>query len=152
MSSFLGNKDPSHWHEVAWKAAIALNCQPNESTGYTPFYLFYGRHPDILPGTDVVVSSEADQFWQTDLKIAKFNADHKRALQSSSYKYRKFLTGEKVLIRPDNSKNAKSMSAVVIEDSGGATMRVKLSERARPISVHKGMTFLEKYSNKMVII
>ena len=147
ISSLLGNKEPSRWHEVAWKASIALNCQQNESTGYTPYYLFFGKHPTILPGTDIDVSSVFDKFWLTDLKIAKYNADQKRLLQSSNYKYPKFLPNETILVRPDNSKNAKSMSALVVDDPGGATMTVKLDERKKPISVHKGMVFLVKYSD-----
>ena len=39
------------------------------------------------------------------------------------------------------------MTATVVEDQGGATMTVKLSERLKPISVHKGMVFLKKYSD-----
>ena len=147
INSLLGSKEPSKWHEVAWKASIAINCQHNESTGFTPYYLFYGKHPPSLPGTDIPVLTKFDHQWRIDLKIAKMNADLKRRSQSSDYKYKHFRPDDNVLIRPDNSKNARSMSAQVIEDKGGATMQVKLSDRARPISVHKGMVFIEKFSD-----
>ena len=145
VKSILGSKSQANWHEAAWKAAISLNCQPNGSTGFTPYYLFHCKHPERLPGMQLT-HRNIDQHWLYDLKIARMNADHERKLRSSDYVHKQFELGESVIIRPDNSKNAKSMPATVVQDNGGATMIVKLENRARPIPVHKGMVYLQKHS------
>ena len=39
------------------------------------------------------------------------------------------------------------MLGEVFSDTGGATLVVKLQNRSKPISVHKGMVFVKKYSD-----
>ena len=146
VASILGNRSPSFWHEVCWKAAMALNCQPNENTGFSPYYLFYGKHPDTLGSHEIATNVDFDQDWLYDLKIAKHRSESKRQAKSSNYKYPVFNIGHEIFIRPDNSKNAVSMKGEVVSDSGGATLVVKLQNRAKPIPVHKGMVFAKKYS------
>ena len=145
--ALLGCNSKTLWHEVAWKAAMALNCQPNESTGFSPFYLFYGKQPEILGSHDTFTNIQFDEHWLYDLKIAKLRADSIRQSKASNYKYPMFLAGHEIFIRPDNSKNALSMLGEVFSDTGGATLVVKLQNRSKPISVHKGMVFVKKYSD-----
>ena len=147
VSSLLGRRPLSRWHEVAWKAAMAINCQPNESTGFSPYYLFYGKQPDILGSHDVFTNIQFDEHWLYDLKIAKMRSDSNRQSKSSNYKYPTFESGQEIFIRPDNSKNASSMLGEVVTDTGGATLIVKLQNRSKPIPVHKGMVFVKKYSD-----
>ena len=147
IKSLLGKRGPSHWHEVAFKAAMAINCQPNDTIGFSPYYLFYGHHPMTLGSLDVPTNVEIDQHWLNDLKIAKGMADSKRKAKSADYNYPKFSPGHVVYIRPDNSKNASSLMGTVLEDNGGATLIIKLENRARPLPVHKGMVFAKKYSD-----
>jgi len=146
-ASLLGNKNFSRWHEVAWKAAMALNCQPNKSVGFTPYYLFFGKHPEKLGDNDLFGNVKIDEFWSYDLKLAKAFADTQRKATSSNYKFPKFEPGHHFEIRPDNSKNAIGLKGSVVVDDGGATLMVKLENRSNPISIHKGMLFAHKYSD-----
>ena len=52
--------------KINWKALVssivhAYNCTRNEATGFSPFYLMYGRHPhlpvDLILGIDCRESS-----------------------------------------------------------------------------------------------
>ena len=146
INSLLGRRNQSAWHEVAWKATMALNCQPNENVGFTPHYLFFGKHPETLGSNEVSVNVRYDKDWLNDLKIAKSISDRNRSQKASNYKYPTFLEGQSVHIRSDNSKHAHSLEGVVQADNGGATLVVKLLNRMKPIPVHKGMVFVKKYS------
>ena len=143
----LGNKQPCQWHEVAWRAAMSINCQVNDSVGFTPYYLFYGKHPEYLGSNSIRSNVEIDKNWASDLKLAKNLADSKRESVSSNYKYPTYSPGDRIFIRPDNSKNAKSLNGIIVEDSGGATALIKLDNRSRPLPFHKGMIFVKKLSN-----
>ena len=147
ISSMLGRKSPSNWHEVAWRAAMALNSQPNDNTGFSPYYLFYGKHPDLLGSHQVPTNVQFDNHWLYDLKIAKERSDSNRKARSDNYTYPIFQVGHCIYIRPDNSKNASSLRGTVVTDNGGATLIVQLDNRARPLPVHKGMVFTKKYSD-----
>ena len=37
----------SHWHEHLNKVVHAYNCSRNDATGYSPFYLLFGQHPQL---------------------------------------------------------------------------------------------------------
>jgi len=146
VASMLGNKNSTRWHEVAWKAAMALNCQPHENIGFTPHYLFFGKHPELAGSNDLRTNVNHDSDWLKDLSIAKQISDSNRKKKSSNYKYPKFEVGHIIFVRPDNTKNATSMKGEVIEDGGNSSVLVKLENRMKPIRIHKGMVFAEKYS------
>jgi len=149
-ASLLGKRASSRWHEVAWKAAMALNCQPNDSTGFTPYYLFFGKHPEKLG--DLYTNVDHDQHWLNDLKLAKAFADRNRKNTSSNYVYPKFSPGQSFVVRADNSKNAVGLKGTIVEDKGGATVLVKLENRAKEITIHKGMLFAPKYGDAWKVL
>ena len=101
----LGRKSASTWHEVAWKAAMALNCQVHDVVGFSPYYLFFGHQPEYLGSTDVPMNAKSDQYWTFDLKIAKSLADQYRKVQSSNYKYPTYLNGDRLAVKIDNTKH-----------------------------------------------
>ena len=53
MDSFLGEKSPNQWHTVYDKVIMSLNAQPHDAVGFSPYYLFYGKQPDILSANSV---------------------------------------------------------------------------------------------------
>ena len=146
IASLLGTKNASYWHEVVWQAALSLNCQPSSSTGYTPYYLFYGHSPRYLGSHETPTNVEMDKWWLYDLKIAKHISDSKRLATSSDHVHPTFKTGQKIKIRTDNSKHATCMSGEIVADKGGATALIKLQNRSKPLLFHKGHIYAEKYS------
>ena len=152
IASLLRDKKSNYWHEVVWKAALSLNCQPSDSTGYTPYYLFHGRHPEYLGSHDVPTNIEIDKWWKYDLQIAKQISDQRRQEKSSDYTYPTFIPGQHIELRPDNSKNAKSMKGTIVEDKGGATALIKLQNRPKPLLFHKGHIYASKYSDAWKIL
>ena len=150
IASMLGRKAPSSWHEVAWKAAMALNCQVHDIVGYTPYYLFHGHLPEYLGSSDVPVNTQQDRHWKYDLKIAKSLADTHRKAQSSDYDYPTYLPGDRLAIKIENSKHSKPMFGEIVEDKGGATAIVKLDGRFKPLPFHKAMLYAPKLSPEWV--
>ena len=41
--------DPAGWDVLLHWAALGYRCSVQESTGYSPYYLLYGRHPIVPP-------------------------------------------------------------------------------------------------------
>ena len=68
----------SCWHEHLNKVVNAYNCTRNDSTGYSPFYLLFGRHPrlpiDLIFDLDQAVHgkshTEYTKKWKTAMEEA----------------------------------------------------------------------------------
>ena len=146
VESMLGKKPRTSWHEVLWKAAMSLNCQVHDVVGFSPYYLFHGHQPDYLGSTDIPANAQYNEFWIHDLKIAKGLADDYRKSQSSNYEYPKYLVGDRLAVKIENTKHSKPMFGTIISDKGGATAIIKLDGRHKPIPFHKAMLYAPKLS------
>ena len=152
VSAMLGHHSPSRWHTVAWKAAMSLNCQPHSIVGFTPYYLFFGRHPEYYGAEGIPDTIQYDEFWLKDLQLAAHLTNEQRKKQSSDQKYPTFPSGTRLLVRPDGSKNASNMAGTVVEDNGGSSLLIKLDGRPNPIAYHKGMLRAEKQSDAWLLL
>ena len=152
ISSLLGEKSASKWHTVAWKAAMSLNCQPHSIVGFAPHYLFHGRHPEYFGTEGIPDTIQYDETWLRDLQLAEHLTNQQRQKQASDYTYQTFPAGTELVVRPDNSKNARDMHGTVVEDNGGSSLLIKLDGRANPIPYHKGMLRAVKNSEAWKIM
>ena len=146
ISSLLKSRPKSNWDKVLWKACISINMQVNSSTGYSPYFLFYGHDPPGLGCNDLPRVLEPDPSWSQHLCIAKQNADDKR-MESSEHPHLKYPildVGQKVWIKSDGSKNVKHRPATVLADEGGSSVTVELDNRKGKIKFHKGHVYLAK--------
>ena len=53
LMNMLGTLEPhlkSRWHEHVDAMTHAYNCSQHDSTGYSPYYLMFGRHPRLPVG------------------------------------------------------------------------------------------------------
>lgn len=67
----------SHWKDSLHKVVHAYNCTRHEATGYSPFFLLFGRSPrlpvDVIFGIEPKVSSNYSTYvkeWQSAMKEA----------------------------------------------------------------------------------
>ena len=115
MLKTLPETKKSRWDESLNKMIHAYNCTRHEATGYTPFYLLFGRTPrlpidlmfDLTPEQPHGSYRDFVQKWQTDMRqaynVATSNAQ-KAAGRSKSYFDKKasgavLQPGSRVLIR-----------------------------------------------------
>ena len=68
----------SHWSDHVGKVVHAYNCTKNEATGYSPFYLLFGRSPR-LP-VDLIFNTSSPS---TPVKRRKFVEKWKEAMQQA---------------------------------------------------------------------
>jgi len=144
ISAFSGG-NPQHFAKYLHKAVTALNCQVSDTTHFSPYYLLYGRQPESI-NTAPYSSNTYDAYHRQNLYLAKyFSADYKRH-NTSNYVFRQLPENTEVEIRYDQSKNAESIFGRILSDTGGATARVQLNNRHKPIVVHKRHMCISKSS------
>ena len=68
----------SHWHEHLNKVVHAYNCSRNDATGYSPFYLLFGRRPrlpiDLIFSIDLLTKHQSYPQYVSTWKTAMENA------------------------------------------------------------------------------
>ncbi|KAJ8017850.1 hypothetical protein HOLleu_44491 [Holothuria leucospilota] len=93
------------WSECLPEVLYAYNATPHASTGFTPFFLMFGRDPrlpiDFLLGGDVSDNEDV-----LDGTVPEWLASHTKTLQMA---YKK--AGEKLLLEADNRKQNYDRSA-----------------------------------------
>ncbi|KAI4905787.1 hypothetical protein NFI96_005828 [Prochilodus magdalenae] len=118
LMNLLGTLPPqskAHWHEYIDALTHAYNCTCHDSTGYTPYYLMFGRHPRLpidlvfgmAPTTDYCEHSEYAKTLHDSLKYAceQANLSSRRSKETQKKHYdvkakvRQFRPGDRVLIK-----------------------------------------------------
>ena len=105
----------SHWKDHLNKVVHAYNCTHHESTGYSPFYLLFGRHPrlpiDLVfntkPATESVPYPQYVANWQSAMKEAyeiaaqhsKAKGDKAKAFYDQKVRSSTLLPGDRVLVK-----------------------------------------------------
>ena len=129
MLRTLSESDKSCWPDSVNKLIHAYNCSPHSSTGYSPFFLMFGREPK-LP-IDLMISIKKDtqesdnynkyvQLWKRNMKeaygIAYQNSVNHKKIDENRWNEKISITklniGDRVLIR-NMRKNKEGPSKLV---------------------------------------
>ena len=76
MLRTLGSEYRSKWPIHLPKLIHAYNCTPHKNTGFSPFFLMFGREENLPVDTHMGLSSrnvESDWVWETSKKIGEIN-------------------------------------------------------------------------------
>ena len=107
----IGN--PKDWEKTLPNVELVINSLPNQSTGFSPFYLNYGYEPvtpiQLLRGGEEVKTKSIDSFVRrvkSDCELAKENLKRSVDLQAKycnkNHKDIEFNVGELVLLSTRN--------------------------------------------------
>src|SRR5215472_15434900 len=100
----------SNWDELLPLAEFAINNHKSSSTGFSPFYLNYGRHPSLmdysLPGVANPATEDFSQHIQHTLAQARDFITKAQEEQSKYYNKKRrdihFDIGQQVLVSSEN--------------------------------------------------
>ncbi|GFN78694.1 gypsy retrotransposon integrase-like protein 1 [Plakobranchus ocellatus] len=121
---------PSNWCQYLNAALFAYRCQVHTSTGYSPFFLLYGRSPrgpveilhDFMSNSNLSPETSLQyQFvigfhnklkagWQLAASALKESADKSREHQSLNPRVKTFAVDEQVLVLLPSSNNKLSLT------------------------------------------
>ncbi|GFN89801.1 Pol polyprotein, partial [Plakobranchus ocellatus] len=121
---------PSNWCQYLNAALFAYRCQVHTSTGYSPFFLLYGRSPrgpvgilhDFMSNSNLSPETSLQyQFfidfhnklkagWQLAASVLKESADKSREHQSLNPRVKTFAVDDQVLVLLPSSNNKLSLT------------------------------------------
>lgn len=127
------------WDQSLQKVVRSINSEACEATGFIPAYLFYGSfdYLSAIAGYDM-----SNKYYLQDLKLAKQISDSNKS--DSDYKFKQVRIGTEIIVKPDPGKNGAINEGVIVEDSGGSTVKVKLKSSGQTFRYPKFMIYLKK--------
>ena len=108
----------SRWHEHLNKVTHAYNCTRNDSTGFSPFYLLFGRHPrlpiDMIFNIDQPSSArsynEYVQQWKQAMEEAYSIANRRSIAAGEKNKARYDLHAKSIDLHPNDRVPVRNLS------------------------------------------
>ena len=108
----------SRWHEHLNKVTHAYNCTRNDSTGFSPFYLLFGRHPrlpiDMIFNIDQPSSArsynEYVQQWKRAMEEAYSIANRRSIAAGEKNKARYDLHAKSIDLHPNDRVLVRNLS------------------------------------------
>ena len=108
----------SRWHEHLNKVTHAYNCTRNDSTGFSPFYLLFGRHPrlpiDMIFNIDQPSSAcsynEYVQQWKQAMEEAYSIANRRSIAAGEKNKARYDLHAKSIDLHPNDWVLVRNLS------------------------------------------
>ena len=134
MLRTLAEEQKSDWRASVDKMVHAYNCTRNESTGYSPFYLLFGRHPrlpiDLAFGLDrdqdaptqtrddyvVRWKQQMEQAYDIATKNMGQTADRRKQMYDKRAKTAALSPGDRVLVRNMQRKEGPAKLQAYWED------------------------------------
>ena len=167
MLRTLDEKSKPNWPESLDKLIYAYNCTTHDTTGYSPFFLMFGRHPklpiDLIlsDGSDEVISHESyAQKWEKQMREAyeivqeKSAARKKKDIDRRKGDSKKILqelcVGDRVLVRnvrekggPGKIRSHWEQKVYVIKEKKGEVVYSVLGEGEKNLNkirvLHRNM-------------
>lgn len=155
LMNLLGTLDPDkkpRWHEYVDALTHAYNCTQHDSTGFSPYYLMYGRHPrlpaDLIFGLSTAKEPcEYSEYVQTLHECLTYAYDqanrmsrHAKDLQKKHYdkkaKTYSFQPGDRVMVKVCHVEGKQKLADrwepcpyVVVKKQPGIPVYVVCSEK-----------------------
>lgn len=154
-----------HYRQDDWADLLALaefnyNNQVQSSTGYSPFFANYGRHPNagLTPRSITAKNKDANKFVsdmrhvieETQAALKKANEDMKRFHDTHKSGSLNLKPGDKVMVENMNIKTQREMKKLDFKRSGPVKVLKKIGESAYKVQLPKGWRIHDVFNEVML--